>query len=168
MHPFSFVGIFCEDIRDEIAGTHTIIGVLPDNVNIGSLPGMLPRLGVYIRIQLDIYPSPKTLKTRMKIPGGATFDIADFERLIGAAKEQSQVHGTPFVGLIAKGTFSPLPIGELGRIEAIVEVDGTEYVCGVLNLLQSAPTAAVSSDSPSAVALFSCGARPHLCPCSPP
>jgi hypothetical protein len=145
MYPFSFIGIFCEDIRDEVAGTHTLVGVLPDNINIGGVPGILGKLGVYIRIQLDENAHPKTLKARIKIPGGTIFEFADLEPLIATAKAQAKEKGTPFTGLIAKGTFTPLPIPMLGRIEAIVEIDGTEYVCGVLNLISPATDASVAS-----------------------
>jgi hypothetical protein len=151
MRPFSFVGIFCEDIRDEVSGTHTIVGVLPDNINIGGLPGMLPKLGIYIRIQIDKDAAPKTLKARMKVPGGTVFEIADFDPLIASAKEQAEQKGTPFAGLIAKGTFTPMPITEIGRIEAIVEIDETEYVCGVLNLIPpEAPIEASTASAPPA------------------
>jgi hypothetical protein len=143
MRPFSFIGMFCEDIREEVSGTHTLIGILPDNINIGGVPGALPKLGVYIRIQLDKDSNPKTLKSRVKLPGGTIFEFADLQPLIATAKAQAEEKGTPFTGLVAKGTFTPLPIPELGRIEAIVEIDGTEHICGVLNLLPR-PTAAAS------------------------
>jgi hypothetical protein len=151
MRPFSFIGIFCDDIRDEVSGTHTIVGVLPDTVNIGAVPGVFAKLGVYIRIQLDEEANPKTLKARMKIPGGFIFEVADFERLIHEAKEQAKTAGAPFAGLIAKGTFTPVPINEVGRIEAIVEIDGAEYVCGVLNLIhpEAAPAVPTASASPT-------------------
>jgi hypothetical protein len=145
MRPFSFVGLFCEDLREEISGTHTIVGVLPDNIVVGSVPGMLPKLGIYIRIQVDMDIIPRTLNARMRIPGGQIFELANFAELIAPAKEQAAAKGTPFAGLLAKGTFTPLPISELGRIEAIVEIDGTEYVCGVLNLIQPEPAIEAST-----------------------
>jgi len=147
MRPFSFIGIFCEDIREEVGGTHSIVGVLPDNVAIGRLPGMMPKLGVYIRIQIDSDADPKSLKARMKTPDGATFELADFGELIRGTKEHAEVAKFP-ISLIAKGALTPLPINKVGRIEAIVEVDGTEYVCGVLNLIQQ--DASVKTPSASA------------------
>jgi len=151
MCPFSFIGIFCEDVRDEVAGTHTIVGVLPNNVNIGGLPGMIPKLGIYIRIQLGQEANPKSLKASIKVPGGSIFEIANFaDSFIAKAKEESKANGTTFAGLIAKGIFSPLPITIAGTIEAIVEVDGTEYICGVLNLIPPETTAAsISSPQPA-------------------
>ena len=147
MRSFSFVGIFCEDVREEVGGTHTIVGVLPNSVNIGGLPGMLPKLGAYIRIHLDKEANPTSLKARIKIPGGTVFEMADFAELLGLTKDQAKANNLPFSGLIAKGTFSPLPITQVGRIEAIVEMDGTEYICGVLNLIPPELAATDSSTS---------------------
>jgi hypothetical protein len=147
MFPFSFIGIFCEDVRDEVGGTHSIVGVLPDNVSIGSLPGMIPRLGIYIRIQLVKDANPKTLKARVKLPSGAVHEIADFSQLIEPVKEQAEKNNLPFAGLIAKGILSPVPITQGGRIKAIVEIDGTEYICGVLNLIQ--PELAATDSTPT-------------------
>jgi hypothetical protein len=151
MRPFSFIGIFCEDVRDEVGGTHTVVGVLPDNVNIGGLPGMIAKLAIYIRIQLHKDYNPKVLKARMKIPGGIAFEIADLAELIRPTKEQAESSNMPFVGLVAKAIISPIQISQIGRIEAIVDVDGTEYICGVLNLIQPEANARASNASaPSA------------------
>jgi len=35
---FNCVGIFCEDIREEVGGTHTIVGVMPDNISVAGPP----------------------------------------------------------------------------------------------------------------------------------
>jgi hypothetical protein len=137
MRPFSCIGIFCDDIREEASGAHTLVGVLPDNVNIPGLPAVIPKLGVYIRIQLENDYTPTTLRARIRIPGGDTFEMADFTDLIGPTREQAEAANTPFAGLISKGTFSPLPIKQSGRIETIVEADGIEYICGVLNFVVS-------------------------------
>jgi hypothetical protein len=147
MRPFSFIGIFCEDVRDEVGGTHTVVGILPDNVNIGALPGMIAKLAIYIRIQLDKDYNPKVLKARMKIPGGIAFEIADLAELIRPTKEQAESSNMPFVGLVAKAIISPLQISQVGRIEAIVDVDGTEYICGVLNLIQQPEANARASNA---------------------
>jgi hypothetical protein len=149
MRPFTFIGIFCEDIRNESQGTQTLVGILPDNVKIGGFPGMLSRISVYIRIQLDRgQPLPNKLCARMKTPGKTIFEIAEFtQQMMVTAKEQADKQETPFTGLIATGTFVPMPVTEPGRIEAIVEVDGTEYVCGVLNLIQPPETTSASTAS---------------------
>jgi hypothetical protein len=148
MPPFPFVALFCEDIRQETAGSHTLVGVLPDNVNIGPVPGMISKFAVFIRIQLDLDVKPTTLRARMKIPGGKTFELANFESQMELAQAQAKSSGLPFAGLIATGVFSPLPITAVGKIEAFVEVDGAEYICGALNLLQPPTPTQVSTASP--------------------
>ena len=110
----------------------------------------LGKIAVYIRIQLDKDTNPKTLKARIKIPGGGVFEIADFEQLMAPTREQAEAQGTPFTGLVAKAVFAPMPIIEVGRIEAIVEIDGTEYLCGVLNLIPPPTTEASNSLPPPA------------------
>jgi hypothetical protein len=145
MPPFSAIAIFCEDIREETSGTHTLVGVLPDNIVVGAVPGMLPKLGIYVRIRMDVDATPKTMTARMKIPGGQLFEIANFAKLIASAKEQAVSNEASFVGFIAKGTLTPLPIPEVGTIEAIVEVDGTDYVCGILKLIQRPDATAAST-----------------------
>jgi hypothetical protein len=149
--PFSIIAFFCEDVREETSGTHTIVGVLPDNLNIGATPGMLPKLGVYVRIQMPLDANPQKIVVRIKVPGELNLELAKFDSLIEEAKTNARNIDMPFFGLIAKGTLSPLPIAAPGRIEAIVEIDGREHICGALNLIQSpGPTPASNEPSPPA------------------
>ncbi len=147
MRPFSAIALFCEDIREEKSGVDSLMGVLPDNINVGNLPGMLVKLCVYFRIQLDVDVNPKTMKARIKLPGAAPIEIATFDDLIETSKQHAEAIGLPFAGMIAKAIFTPLAIDQLGKIEAFIEVDGTEYICGALNLVQSAPNPVPSASS---------------------
>jgi hypothetical protein len=134
--PFPFMGLFCEDVREEKAGTRTLVGVLPDNLFVGTPPSFLPKLFVYFHIHLDYESSVRSIKARIKFPGGPTVEIATFDELIEPVRADAKAKGMPFAGLIATGGLIPVPITQLGKIEAVVEVDGTEYVCGALNLVQ--------------------------------
>lgn len=135
MRPFTIIGLFCEDIREEKSGQDTLIGVLPDNLNIPNVPAIMPKLGIYIRVQLERNANPQTLKIKLRVPGAADMPMTKLDNLISQAKTEAETHGLPFAGLVARGVISPFPIHALGSIEAIVEVDGAEYVCGVLNLV---------------------------------
>lgn len=144
MRAFSFIGLFCEDIREETAGTRTLVGILPDNILVSNLPGVLPKLFCYFHIHLSVDSTVTQLKARLKFPGGPVVEVADFEKLIEPTKEGAKATGMPFAGLIATGGVVPAPVSQLGKIEAVVEVDGTEYVCGALNLVQPTASAAFS------------------------
>ena len=151
MGPISVIAFFCEDVREETSGTHTIVGVFPDNLNIGATPGMLAKLGIYVRMQMSFEAHPQKVIVRVKVPGGLNLELGKFDSVIEEAKTAAKNIGMPFFGLIAKGTVSPLPIPTPGQIEAVVEIDGREHVCGVLNLIQSpAPTPASNEPSPPA------------------
>jgi len=135
MRPFTVIGLFCEDIREEKSGQDTIVGVLPDNLHTPRVPAALSKLGIYIRVQLDKEANPQTLKAKLRVPGGSDIPIASLEDLIGKAKIDAEIRKLPFAGLVARGVISPFPIPAFGKVEAIVEIDGIEYVCGVLNVV---------------------------------
>src|SRR5947199_412358 len=46
------IGIFCEDIREEKNEVYSLIGVMPDNINVPATPGMLPKLAIYARFHV--------------------------------------------------------------------------------------------------------------------
>ena len=150
MRPISIIGLFCEDIREEKSGQDTLVGVLPDNIGVKNLPGALAKLGIYIRIQLDRDTDHQTIRTRIKIPERPNIEFASLDHLISDAQTQAEANGMPFAGLIAKGIVAPFQISALGKIEAIVEIDGTEYVCGALNVVQQLmATPSIASPPPA-------------------
>jgi hypothetical protein len=132
--PFTFICLFCEDIREERSGQDTIIGVMPDNLTVSPLPGAIPRLGVYFRIQLEKDDNPQSIKLKLRVPGGLELTMGSLDGLIVQAKADAEKNGIPFAGLIARAVLSPVPISSPGRIEAIAEIDGAEYVCGAMNV----------------------------------
>jgi hypothetical protein len=140
MRLITAVALFCEDIREEQQGTSTIVGVLPDNLSVGSGPGFLPKLAIYLRIQIDHAVTVSTIRARIIFSDGrelemAPFDLGSFE----AAKKESIQNSIPYTGLVAKAIISPVSIQESGRIEVIMAVNGEEFVCGMLRLIISDP-----------------------------
>src|SRR5262245_674883 len=121
MRPFKVVGLFCEDIRQEKSGQDTLVGVLSDNLSVPNAPVLIPKLGIYIRVQLDKDASPRTLRIKLRVPGGPDVPVTSLDDLISQARADADTHGLPFAGLIARGVISPFPVHALGKIEAIVE-----------------------------------------------
>jgi len=134
--PFSIVALFCEDIREEKSGQDTLVGILPDNLVVGTLPGILPKLGVYFRIQLEREDSPQTMKVRVKILRVPAVEMS-LDHVIDAAKQYAEQEALPFASILAKSIISPVPIQASGKIEATAEIDGVEYICGMLSVHQS-------------------------------
>jgi hypothetical protein len=137
------VGVFCEDIRDEVSGTHTIIGVMPDNIVIAAVPNseaggslLFPRIGIYVRVNLDpSYKPDQPIIAKVSIPGMADFNLGEMgiESLNKAFAEAAEKKN-PLVGIIFKGTVSPVQLTESGLAKATVTVGGNEILCAVLNI----------------------------------
>lgn len=135
------IGIFCEDIREERSGQDTIIGVLPDRINITSVPGMLPKLCLYLRVHISP-PEAEVgpISARIIMPDGKVLIENKMEHeKIAQSKSRAAKDGNPYIGLILKFVITPLPISQAGRILAEVEIGDRKEICGGLNLNLLAP-----------------------------
>jgi hypothetical protein len=139
---FSCVGLFCEDIREETAGSHTIIGVMPDNIMLarpnaeadGAL--VFPKMGIYVRLNLDLSYKPKgPIAARASFPAAPDISLGaiGLEDII-RAKNTVAEKGLPFVGIIFKSVISPLQIPEEGQAKVYVKLDDKEIMAAALNL----------------------------------
>src|ERR1700710_2233278 len=107
MLPISAMAIFCEDIREEVGGSVTLVGVLPDNINVGkfsptevpvahSVNRMLSKLCIYARLHFDPdmdVGDPKLRLTGLGEPielGTAGEDVINKTR--SDAKEKGNIH----------------------------------------------------------------------------
>jgi hypothetical protein len=145
--PHSFVAVFCEDIREETAGTHSLVGVMPDNINLqangpseAGMSLMFPKMGIYLRINLDrSIPPTSPVAARLTIPGAPALALGEIGmELIERAYAEGAENNLPVVGLIFKTVLSPVQLREPGVITVHASIDGHEHICGALNLIISA------------------------------
>jgi hypothetical protein len=166
MLPVSIVGVFCEDIREEKSGQDTLIGLLPDNLNVAALPGFLqggtpifPKLGLYVRAHLE--KKPKTISVTLFNTDGSVVISGGWEsHMLDRAFNDAKQNQLPLVGLIQKIVVSPLPLPRSGKILAVATVNDVEHIVAALNVIvshanasalpvsQSAPTAQGGSSQP--------------------
>jgi len=146
----NIIGLFCEDIREEKTG-HTIIGIFPDNANVPSVPGALPKLGVYIRCHIDPRAKIKSLSAKLRLADGEEIQLAAFdEAAIKKTQAETRQKGTPLAGFIMIAVALRVKVTEAGRMLAIVNVGGTDVLAASLNLqLDPASLAASASQPPS-------------------
>lgn len=143
MAEVSAVGIFCEDIREEKSGQNTLVGVLPDAINIAGAPAMLAKLCVYVRIHIspaDADPGP--ISARIIMPDGTELVANEVEKeKIVTAREKAIAGGNPILGFILRFSATPLPVATPGRILAEVTIGPHKSICGSLALnLTPSPT----------------------------
>src|SRR4051794_5934383 len=105
MPEWSAIALFCEDIREEKTGQDTLIGILPDNVRVPSFPGAMPKVCVYLRINLPRDTAIRRAKSRLDLPDGTSFAMANLDEVLDQAKQGATTHDTPYLGLISKAQF---------------------------------------------------------------
>ena len=78
--PYNVVGVFCDDIREEVNSRHTLIGIYPDNLYVPAVPGMLDRLSLYVRAHIVPALEVRELSMALEIPGEGRTVISSFEQ----------------------------------------------------------------------------------------
>ncbi len=131
--------MFCEDIREEIQGKRTIVGTFNDNITVPGFPGQMSQLGIFMRANFPPTRMPKRLNLKLEAPwlkGGMQLGEISKDVL-----EQSRKKGldelAPTVGLVVTGLVSPFPVLQAGRVNAILDVDGKEYLVGFINFVSA-------------------------------
>ncbi|HEV7598824.1 MAG TPA: hypothetical protein VGO49_01005 [Bradyrhizobium sp.] len=141
--PINCVGIFCEDIREETGGTHTIVGVMPQNIGISPAPEseaggslLFPKIGIYIRVHFDISDKPDTpIAARVVIPGVPDLHLGEMGiEALNNAVADAVSKNNPIVGIIFKAVATPVQLRESGTAKALVRISGEEIECATLNI----------------------------------
>jgi hypothetical protein len=138
------VGIFCEDIREEVGGTYTIVGVMPDNINIAGQPPapevggtlLMPKLAIYLRVNIETSKKPAgSIAARASIPGLPEIPMGELTaEAIDHAFADSAAKNNPLVGIIFKAAVSPVQLSQSGIASAFVRIGGEEILAATLNI----------------------------------
>jgi hypothetical protein len=155
MKGISAFAFFCEDIRRESANRDTLIGVMPENIQVTSFPGALRRLAVYFRIRLDVKGTyKKSLSVDLEIPGDDVqienrvqdpVPLTVIEQSINRSKER----GLPYATIIGRMALTePIPVPSARVIKAILHYGKESQVCGLLNVIERPKDASTASPLP--------------------
>lgn len=153
MQRASVISLFCEDIREEKSGQDILIGIMPDNIDMRRLPSALPKLGIYIRVNLDVTNQPKSVSAKIQNIDGSETQLQSWDKaVIDKAFADSKSNSMPLVGLILKAVIGPFPVTQAGKLVSKVVIDGDEYIGGVINIIGASATASAlpASQSPGA------------------
>lgn len=151
--PNSVIAIFCEDIRQELGGQHTLVGVLPDNIAVPNLPGAMPKLGIYVRAQIERNHVPDEITVNFKNSDGTQIPIPTWDKAtIEKGNADATINSLPTFGLILTAVLSPFSFPAAGPVMLSVTIDGVTYLAGLLNIILVSPTVSEppASQSPSA------------------
>jgi hypothetical protein len=138
------VGLFCEDIREEKSGQFTLVGILPDNVNVPAPPdpqnkdskAVIPRLGLYIRVHLGFKDDPGPMTLKLILPDLSEIELGTINtELIENSKTQALANDLPFAGILQHALLQGFTIPGAGKVVAVLDSKGERHTCAVLNFI---------------------------------
>ncbi len=133
--------IYCDDIRQELGGKITLVGIYTGKCLIQTIPGILPKLCISISMA-----APKTDPFR-SIQVSAVFAGTEVVKM---ELDESQIHhileANPSIEpkerkamtLVLMGVISPFSVPSAGRLKVTVTADGRDLYCEHLEI-DSAP-----------------------------
>jgi Family of unknown function (DUF6941) len=126
---------FCEDIREEKQGTLSIIGVLPDNINVAQVPFGLAKLAFYLRISFDPSIDIGAISNKLVFPDGHQISLGEVSAdLIERSKREAIERGSPIAGIVIQAGFVSVQIAKEGRIRALTTIGSDSFVAGTVNI----------------------------------
>jgi hypothetical protein len=132
------VTLFFETARDEVAGTTTLVGLLPDNIELeGVGVALLPKLVAFTRINMSVDDTVAPIDVSLRAPDGTivvtnSVGVEKVEQAIADAKRDGNV----IAGIVARIEAQPF-IAARGRYLAVVTYAGEERVTGTIRFYGS-------------------------------
>lgn len=141
MNGINVIALFCEDIREERDQVLSVIGILPDNINIepsvsatpsqgvvvvDSAPRHLSKICVYVRINFDPDYEMPDIQMRLVFPDGVNIPVGAIGReVISKAKSQAKERGHPLAGVIGRLVMNKFDFSKSGvvKFEALIGED---------------------------------------------
>jgi hypothetical protein len=123
----SAIGFFCEDIREETKGTFSLVGVVPDTMELPAIPATLPKLALFVRLRFSLDHKPESLRLVLRWPGGSDQELSRTPpQLIEDAITKTKQGPFPYAGVNLNVIFSPLKVPVRGLAKATVYYSGGE------------------------------------------
>ena len=121
--PYLFC-LYAEDVRQEMTGQMSIIGVFQGGLRIPSVPAHLPKLAIIANLRMPSDEAPNSVKLEVHRGGEVLQTIAppsEFLQTITQLPGQGVGEGSNIQFVVG---FSDFPLLEGGRLEVRVTVDG--------------------------------------------
>ena len=126
---------FCEDIRFETRGLVSLIGVTTGRLAVDREPPLvLPKLALFMEVRTSLEQAPRRLTFTVSSPWGR--DLLRVESggdsLATEVARARQDPASEGFTLRLHTVLSPVPIETLGRLRAIIGIDGVPFNAGTL------------------------------------
>lgn len=139
--------LFCEDIREELSGALTLVGVFPDNLALPSTPIMMAKFAVFVRLALNVQDAPEARNLIVKLQDPSGNAVIAHEITADVVKQtivDATAQGSRIATFFTRLTSAPFPVPEFGRFEAVVESGENTFLAGAIRFVpataESLPT----------------------------
>ncbi len=153
-YPTSVMALFCEDMREEVGGKTTLVGILPENLNVPELPseesgsiGAMPQLCIYLRLGFDVQTEISSISVHLTFPDDTVRDL-DIVNIVFVkkAQEEAKAKGRTMAGIISQVRFAPFPLPKFGRLQVATAINSVQYL-SVLNFSQNESSTKLKKES---------------------
>jgi len=124
--------LFAEDVRQEVNGQKTIVGVYQGGLKVPSLPTILPKFAIHadLFIPIDMLCSDVALKLYMNDALLQSFDVPS-GTLVGARESVvAKVADATGYGVQLVLMMQPFEVRQTGRVRLRAVIDGQKEVYG--------------------------------------
>ncbi|MGX7708986.1 DUF6941 family protein [Methylobacterium sp. Gmos1] len=135
--------IFCEDIRQEVGGSLTIVGAIQKNIIIPEFPVIIPKFGMMTVVVLP-RDKPKNLDINLQIfiPGDEdipTISHPSHVRTedIMTERDHSDLDVPPHYKLLQHIVLSPFEIKQEGFVKVRLNINGETIKAGAIRILKA-------------------------------
>jgi len=130
----AFTAIFCDDIREEVDGKHTLVGVYGSHLISSEFPGIVAKLGILVRANLPLDSEEgfsirvergKDILVESEVSGRKRETVEDWPSELDAPRHRT---------IDAKMVFSPIQFADMCTLRVIIIHCGNEYIAGKLHV----------------------------------
>ena len=135
MYPVSVIALFCEDIREEKDDVVTLIGLMPDNVNVvmGHGGRILSKICLYVRLNFDPEYNLGEVKMNLITPDNARLPLGSIDlETVNVARSQAKARGNPIAGVISRAVLAGVRPAT-GPLCVEVSYQDMTHLAGALN-----------------------------------
>lgn len=140
MESLRAIALFCEDIREEKGDTDSLVGILPDNIEVPRVPGAFVKLSLYVRLLVELGHEARHAELVLRSPDGMDRQLGAVEPgLVMKAVNDAREAGAPYAGIVMRVALNNYPVQQAGRFLAVLRHGEDEIVCGFFNIRVVAP-----------------------------
>lgn len=141
--------VYCDDVRQEIGGKYSIMGIYNSDLIVTSFPSTLTKLCVQVTIRFPIQTNAKNLVVKVMNANETLAEIplpeGDLQAMrMEILKNDEEPDEVQFLGVAVNLQFPSLQVGQRAKIRSFAIVDGTEIKGN--NLMVRLPTDAERAD----------------------